>query len=338
VIGFEFSVADYCKLGSMSAKPTAAFLDFATLGPNIDTRALEALCDVRYHDCSDLFEVGPRLRDAQIAIVNKSTVGGDVIRESRRLKLIALSATGSDNVDVATARECGVAVANIRDYCSTSLAQHVFALVLGLTQQINRYDALVRRGAWQASRTFALFDYPIRELTGRTLGIVGSGALGQAVARLGQCFGMEVAISARLGTPREEVPHDRVFFDDLLERADVLTLHCPLNATTKHMIAAPQLQRMKRDALLINTARGGLVDSEALATALRQGEIGGAGIDVLPAEPPPADQPLLAPDIPNLIVTPHVAWAAQEARQRALDQVTENIADFLRGGRLRRLV
>jgi glycerate dehydrogenase len=322
----------------MAAKPKAAFLDFATLGPNVDTKALEALVDVRYHDCSDLFEVGPRLTDCDIAIVNKSQIGGDAMREARRLKLIALCATGSDNVDVATAKQCGVAVANIRDYCSTSLAQHVFALILGLTQQIGGYVALVRRGAWQESRTFAMFDFPIRELTDRTLGIVGSGPLGQAVARLGQAFGMQVAIAARLGTRRGEVPPDRVHFDDLLERADVLSLHCPLNATTKHMIGAPQLKRMKRDALLINTARGGLVDSEALAQALRTGEIGGAGIDVLATEPPPDDHPLLASDIPNLVVTPHVAWAAQEARQRALDQVTENIADFLRGGSLRRIV
>jgi glycerate dehydrogenase len=183
-----------------------------------------------------------------------------------------------------------------------------------------------------------MFDFPIRELTDRTLGIVGSGPLGQAVARLGQAFGMQVAIAARLGTRRGEVPPDRVHFDDLLERADVLSLHCPLNATTKHMIGAPQLKRMKRDALLINTARGGLVDSEALAQALRTGEIGGAGNDVLATEPPPDDHPPLAFDIPNLVVTPHAARSAHEARMLALDQVTENIADFLRGGSLRRIV
>jgi glycerate dehydrogenase len=322
----------------MAAKPTAAFLDFATLGPNVDTRALDALVEVQYHDRSDRVEVAPRIADCEIAIVNKSKVAGEAIRAAKHLRLIALVATGSDNVDLATAKERGVAVANIRDYCSTSLAQHVFALILGLTQQINRYDALVRSGAWVASRTFALLDYPIRELTGRTLGIVGSGALGQAVAKLGDAFEMRVAIAARLGTPRDRVPSGRVHFDDLLEQADVLSLHCPLNAMTRHMIAAPQLKRMKRDAVLINTARGGLIDSQALADALRNGEIGGAGIDVLPVEPPPAEQPLLASDIPNLIVTPHVAWAAQEARQRALDQVIENIAAYLRGGTLRRLV
>jgi glycerate dehydrogenase len=314
------------------------FLDFATLGPNVDTTALEALADVRYHEHSDQREVAPRLADCDIAIVNKCNIGADAIRDSQRLKLIALTGTGTDNVDVATAKQCGVAVVNTRGYGSTSVAQHVFALILGLTQQIGGYAALVRRGVWQQRSMFTMFDYPIRELTGRTLGIVGSGSIGQTVARFGRCFEMHAAFSARLGTPRDEVPPDRVHFDDLLEQADVLSLHCPLNATTKHMIGAPQLQRMKRGALLINTARGGLIDSEALAHALRSGELGGAGIDVLATEPPPGDHPLLAPDIPNLVVTPHVAWAAREARQRSLDQVTENIADFLRGGSLRRLV
>ena len=321
----------------MTAKPTAAFLDFATLGPGVDTARLDELVDARYYDRTEPRDVAARLADCEIAILNKTKVSADAIRASKKLKLITLSATGTDNVDVATARECGVAVANTRDYCSTSLSQHVFALILGLTQQIVGYDALVREGAWQKSRTFALFNYPIRELAGRTLGIVGWGALGQAVAHLGEAFGMRVLVAARLGTPRDQVPKDRVHFDELLPQVDVLTLHCPLNAVTKHMIAAPQLKRMKRDALLINTARGGLIDSAALVAALRSGEIGGAGIDVLPSEPPPAEQPLLAAGIPNLIVTPHVAWAAREARQRALDQVTENIADFLRGGKLRRV-
>ena len=322
----------------MTAKPAAVFLDFSTMGPGVDTTALDALVDARYHDCTDLFEVESRLANCEIAILNKTKVNGEVIRASKRLRLITLCATGTDNVDVAAAKECGIAVANIRDYCSVSLSQHVFALILGLTQQIVAYDGLVRAGAWQNSRTFALLDYPIRELTGRTLGIVGWGSLGHAVAKLGEAFGMRVLIAARLGTPRNEVPADRVYFDDLLDQVDVLSLHCPLNATTKHMISTPQLKRMKNDALLINTARGGLIDSAALVHALRTGEIGGAGIDVLPTEPPPADQPLLEPGIPNLIVTPHVAWAAREARQRGLDQVTENIADFLRGGKLRRIV
>jgi glycerate dehydrogenase len=321
----------------MSAKSQAAFLDFATLGANVDTSKLDALVDVRYHDFSDASEVAARLVDCEIAIVNKSTVGADAIRAAKRLRLIALTGTGSDNVDVAAAEQCAVAVANTRGYGTSSVAQHVFALILELTRRIGGYAALVRRGAWQESRMSALLDFPIRELDGLTLGIVGSGTLGQAVARLGGCFGMRVVFAARLGTARAEVPAGRVHFDDVLERADVLTLHCPLTPATRNMIGAPQLQRMKRDALLINTARGGLVDGEALAAALRAGVIGGAGIDVLPAEPPRAGHPLLEPGIPNLVVTPHVAWGAREARQRALDQVTENIAEFLRGGSLRRI-
>jgi len=292
---------------------------------------------VRYHDFSAPSEVVARLAGCELAIVNKCAIGGDAIRAAKRLKLIALTGTGSDNVDVAAASQCAIAVANTRGYGTSSVAQHVFALILELTRQIGGYAALVRRGAWQESRMFALLDYPMRELDGLTLGIVGSGTLGQAVARLGECFGMRVAFAARPGTARAEVPAGRVHFDELLAQADVLSLHCPLTPATRNMIGAAQLKRMKRDALLINTARGGLVDGEALAAALRAGEIGGAGIDVLPTEPPPAGHPLLEPGIPNLVVTPHIAWAAREARQRALDQVTENIADFLRGGSLRRI-
>jgi glycerate dehydrogenase len=322
----------------MPAKPKAVFLDFATLGPGVDTSGLEGLVDARYYAYSDAADVAARLADCDIAIVNKAKVSGAAIEGAERLKLIALSATGSDNIDTAVARGRGVAVANIRDYCTTAVVQHVFALVLGLTQQIAGYQALVRTGAWQRSRAFALFDFPIRELAGRSLGIVGYGALGQAVGRLGECLGMRLLVSARPGTAPAAVPADRLSFESVLEQADVLSLHCPLTPATHHLIGAPELERMKRDALLINTARGGLIDSAALVQALCDREIGGAGIDVLPAEPPSADQPLLAEGIPNLIVTPHVAWAARESRQRALDQVTENIADFLAGGRLRRIV
>lgn len=320
----------------MSQKPKAVFLDFATLGPDIDTTALDALVDVAYFDFSDAGEIPARLVGCQIALLNKAKLGRDIVLGAEHLELIALSATGTDNVDTKAAQERGIAVANIRDYCSTALAQHVLALILELTQHPGRYDRLVRSGGWQGGRSFALFDYPIRELTGRVLGIVGFGALGRAAARLGACLGMEVRVSARPGAV--DVPEGRVAFEALIEEADVLSLHCPLTEKTRHLIGAPELERMKRDAILINTARGALVDGEALARALRAGEIGGAGIDVLPVEPPPRDHPLLAPDIPNLVVTPHVAWAARESRQRALDQVAENVAAFIEGRRLRRIV
>jgi glycerate dehydrogenase len=321
----------------MAARPSAAFLDYATLGPGVDTTQLERLVDAKYYDSSAPSEVAARVVDCDIAILNKAKLGADAIKGAKRLKLIALVATGSDNVELAAAKERGIAVANIRDYCSTAVVQHVFALVLGFTQQIAGYNALVRAGAWQKSRTFAMFDHPIRELTGRVLGLCGYGSLGQSVGRVGECLGMRVIVSARPGTPRADVPKDRVHFDDVIEQSDVLSLHCPLTPATRHLIGAPQLKRMKRDAILINTARGGLIDSAALVAALRAGEIAGAGIDVLSHEPPQKGDPLRAPDVPNLIVTPHIAWAARESRQRALDQVTENIADFLKGGRLRRL-
>lgn len=306
------------------------------MGPDVETSALEQLVHANYFPFSDPEDIPERIAQAEIVLVNKARLNRAMIVGARQLRLIVLSATGTDNVDVAAAREHGVAVANIRDYCSTALAQHVCALILALTQHVGRYDALVKSGAWQQSKSFALFDYPIRDLTGCTLGIVGYGSLGQAAARIGGTLGMRVLVSAR---PKSAVvPAGRVAFETLLEQADVLSLHCPLTDATRHLIGAPELKRMKSDAILINTARGGLVDDEALAAALRSGEIGGAGIDVLPVEPPPDDQPLLALDIPNLILTPHIAWAARESRQRALDQVVENIADFLDGGKLRRVV
>ena len=319
----------------MSQRPTAAFLDFATMGPNVSTASIDALVEAKYFAYSRADEIPERLAAAEIAIVNKVNLDRKAIAAAPRLRLIALTATGTDNIDCRAAEERGVAVANARDYASRAVAQHVFALVLALTNHVARYDLLVRTGAWQRSRSFALFDYPIRELAGRKLGVVGFGALGQAVAALGRGFGMEVLVSTR---HRDEPEVGRVPFTTILRTADVVTLHCPLTPETEHMIGTRELKLMKPDALLINTARGGLVDGRALAAALERGTIGGAGIDVLPVEPPGADEPLLGSDIPNLLITPHVAWAAREARQRALEQVAENVQAFLTGKRLRRVV
>lgn len=327
----------------MTAKPVAAFLDFASVGPEVDTEPLDRLVNATYYARTRPEEVGARLADAEIAIVNKVRLGREAIAAAERLRLIALAATGTDNVDCVAARERGVAVANIRDYCNAAVAQHVFAMILGLTHHVAAYDSLARSGAWERSDCFTLFDYPIRELAGRTLGIVGYGSLGRAVAALGRCFGMQILVATRPGTgggtgELSEHEGERVAFAGVLERSHVLSLHCPLSAETHHLIGRDELKRMRPDALLINTARGGLVDGHALAAALRSGEIAGAGIDVLPLEPPPADEPLLDPGIPRLLLTPHVAWAAREARQRAVEQVADNIEAFLAGGRLRRVV
>lgn len=321
----------------MPSKPKAVFLDFATVGPGIDTAKLDALADVEYHDYSRAADISPRLAGREIAVLNKAPLGREAIAAAAELRLIALAATGSDNVDVAAARDRGVAVANVREYCSNALAQHVFALILGLTQKVGPYDMLVRSGAWSRSRSFALFDYPIRELGGRKLGIVGYGTLGQAVGRIGDSLGMELLIAQRPGESGPP-PRGRLPLATVIAEADVLTLHCPLTEATRHLLDAAAFRRMKSDAIVINTARGALIDQQALADALRTGQIGGAGIDVLPLEPPPADQPLLKRDIPNLILTPHIAWSAKEARQRAIDQVAENIEAWLAGRELRRIV
>ena len=312
----------------------AAFLDYGTLGPGIDTSSLDELVEVEYYEYSPPNEIPGRLRDVGIGIVNKARVDAATMVANPGLKFIVLAATGSDNVDLQTARQRNIAVANIRDYCTPAVVQHVFALILALTRQLKGYQAVVNAGAWQRSNTFALFDFPIRELTGKTLGIVGYGSLGRGVADVGRAFGMEVLVAARPGAPAE----NRIALDALLEQADVLSLHCPLTDTNRHMIGKSELASMKPDALLINTARGALIDSAALVEALRSGGIGGAGIDVLATEPPTDEEPLLAADIPNLILTPHIAWTASESRQRTLDQVAENVKDFLGGGELRRLV
>ncbi len=257
------------------------------------------------------------------------------IAASPRLRLIALTATGVDNVDMAAAREAGIAVCNLRDYCTPSVVQHVFAMLLALTHRLSDYQALVRAGRWQQAGQFSVFDHPIRELAGRAMGIVGYGALGRAVARVAESFGMQVLLANRPGTAPADGRHD---LDAMLPRLDVLSLHCPLTEATRGLVSRERLVRMKPDAVLINTARGALVDAAALAAALKAGRLGGAGIDVLEREPPPADHPLLDPAIPNLIVTPHVAWAAREARQRCLDELALNVESFLAGGRRNRVI
>ena len=315
----------------------AVFLDFATMGPAIDTQRLDELVTTRYFENTDAEQIVARIDDAEIVIVNKIALAAATLKAARNLRLVVLAATGTDNVDLATAGDRDIGVANIRDYCTPSVAQHVMGIILALTHHLAGYHQRVRQGAWQRSAAFCLFDFPIRELAGLKLGVVGFGTLGREVARIAQAFGMSICIAQRPGSSGPPDP-ERVALEALIPLVDVLTLHCPLTAATQHLIGAKQLAQMKPDALLINTARGALVDTAALAAALQQGVIGGAGIDVLSQEPPVHGDPLLSGDIPNLIVTPHTAWAAQEARQRGMDQVTENIESFLAGQRLRRVV
>jgi glycerate dehydrogenase len=314
----------------------AVFLDFGTVSSgDLDTGPLErALPGIEIRDRTPQSEVPARVAGFEAVLANKSVIDGATIRANPQLRLVALTATGVDNVDLAAAREAGVAVCNLRDYCTASVAQHAFALLLALTHRLADYHALVAAGRWQRAGQFSVFPYPIRELQGRVLGIVGHGTLGKAVAAIARAFGMQVAIANRPDGPPAE---DRQDLDVLLPSLDVLSLHCPLTGATRGLVSRERLARMKPDAVLINTARGALVDAEALADALKAGRLGGAGIDVLEREPPPADHPLLDPSVPNLIVTPHVAWAAREARQRCLDELALNVESFLAGGRRNRV-
>lgn len=311
----------------------AVFLDYATvsfdgdLDPAALQRALPGI-DVRDHTTQD--QVADVIAGAEAVLMNKLRLTREIMARTPTLRLIAVAATGTNNIDLAAARERGIAVCNLRDYCTASVVQHVFGVLLLLTHKLREYDQRVRSGAWQQGEQFCLLDFPIRELTGRSFGIVGFGALGRGVARVAQAFGMNVVVANRPGGEREP---GRVDLEELLGRADVLSLHCPLTPATEGMIGAAELARMKPDAVLINTARGALVDAGALADALRGHRLGGAAIDVLAQEPPVDGSPLLAADIPNLIVTPHIAWGAREARQRCLDEMAANVEDFLRGGR-----
>ena len=315
----------------------SVFLDFATVShDDVDVAPLrDAGTDLVVYDATPESAVAERIRDADILITNKLRLDRSLIEGADRLRLVCLAATGTDNVDLGAAADRGVGVCNIVGYCTRSVVQHVFAVLLSLTHHVESYRALMRAGAWRASPQFCLLDFPIRELSGRHLGIVGLGELGRAVADTAGAFGMEVIVAQRPGGPPAA---GRVPLEDLLANADVVSLHCPLTDDTRSLIGARELALMRDDALLINTARGALVDSAALADALRAGQIGGAAIDVLPQEPPVDGDPLLADDIPNLIVTPHVAWSAREARQRAISLIAENIRSFLRGGKRGRVV
>jgi glycerate dehydrogenase len=316
----------------------AVFLDFGSVstGGDLDLSSLRStLPTLQVHDVTPDELVDERIAGREIVLLNKAEITRRRIESNPNLKLVALTATGVNNVDVDAAQERGVAVCNIRDYCTASVAQHVFATLLTLTHSIREYDRELKAGAWQKGEQFTLLNYPIRELAGRTLGIVGYGVLGQAVARIAEAFGMRVLVASRPGT---DCADGRMPLEALLPIVDVLSLHCPITDATRGLIGARELSLMRPDAVLINTARGGLVDADALAFALREGLIGGAAIDVLTQEPPVDGNPLLAGDLHNLIVTPHTAWAAQESRQRAIDELSANVRDFIAGGRRGRVV
>jgi len=281
------------------------------------------------HDRVAPGEVAALLRQATIAIVNKIPLPAAVVGQLARLRLVAISATGTDNVDVAACRARGIVVCNIRNYAVHTVPEHSFALILALRRSLLAYRQDVARGLWQRSEQFCLSGHPVRDLHGSTIGIFGEGAIGQGVAQLARGFGMRVLFADHAPPKADGVQFTPL--DTVLAESDVITLHLPLTAETRNLIGARELACMKPEALLINTARGGLVDERALAEALRSGAIGGAGFDVLSVEPPRAGNPLLELDLPNLIVTPHVAWSSREAMQALADQLIDNVEAFVQG-------
>ena len=315
----------------------AVFLDYATVGPGLDMRPLTNLLpELEIFDATEDDQVPGRIRNAEFVFANKIRLTDELLEAATCLRFIGLTATGTDNIDLEGAKKSGVAVCNIRGYCTRSVTEHVFGLLLTLTHNLHRYIADVRDGAWQLSQDFCMLTHPLRELSTMTMGIVGYGELGSGVARRARDFEMRVIISARPGS--DSIGDDRVSFDDLLKQSDVISLHCPLTDQTRGLFAAEEFRKMKSSALLINTARGALIDSAALADALQSGEIAAAAIDVLPFEPPVRGDPLLDYAGDNLIITPHIAWATDRSRQDSIHELAENVAAFLRGEERNRVV
>ncbi|MCE1238989.1 MAG: D-2-hydroxyacid dehydrogenase [Azonexaceae bacterium] len=284
------------------------------------------------HPKSAPADVVERLAGADIAITNKVPIPAAAVDALPQLKMIAISATGTNNVDLDACRQRGIVVSNIRGYAEHTVPEHVFALLLALSRNLIAWRETLLAGGWQRAEQFCLFDHPIRDLHGATLGLIGSGSLGNGVARLAEAFGMRVLRAEHRGATR--IRPGYTAFAEVLKAADAISLHCPLNDATRGLIGEAELQAMKPSALLINTARGGIVDETALIRALREGWIAGAGFDVLTVEPPPADHPLVDPALlalPNFLLTPHVAWASRPAMQTLADQLIANIEAFAAG-------
>ena len=303
------------------------FLDRASVIANL--RRPRAATDYLEYPHSEAHELIERLRGAAVAITNKVPLREAVLRQLPQLRMIAVAATGYDIVDVGYCRDHGIAVANIRNYAVHTVPEHAFALILALRRNLLAYRADVEQGLWNRSEQFCLLDHPILDLHGAQLGIIGEGALGRAMAAIGAAFGMRAVFRdhpQRVGEDLEYQPLPR-----LLAESDVVSLHCPLLPSTHNLIGEAELRTMKRTAILINTARGGLVDERALVRALQEGTIAGAGFDVLTVEPPREGNPLLDLRLPNLIVTPHIAWASRGAMQFLADQLIDNIDAWAAG-------
>ncbi len=308
----------------MSDKPlNIVFLDRATIG--VSVREPKFPHTYKEYEETSADQVVERLANAAVAIINKVPMRAPSLEKLPGLKLIAVAATGTDCVDKAYCKAHGITVSNIRNYAVNTVPEHTLALIFALRRSLVPYVLDVRRGKWQTINQFCYFDHPIRDITGSTLGIIGYGALGKSVGARASAFGMKIIATDVFDFP------GKVDLDTILTQSDIISLHCPLTDGTRNMIGAAEFKKMKRDAILINTARGGLVDENALIDALKGGEIGGAGFDVLSVEPPKNGNVLIDANLPNLIVTPHVAWASVEAMTALANQLVDNIEAWVAG-------
>lgn len=314
----------------------AVYLDYKSLDQDdLNLQGLEAVFDeLTLYPSTAKADVLSRVRDVDVIITNKVLIDADLIAQCPNLKMIQVSATGTNNVDSAAAKARGIVVCNCQAYGTAAVAQHTIMLMLNLATSFLCYQQKVQQGEWQKTDQFCLLNAPIVELSGKTLGIVGYGELGKAVTKLAEAFGMNIIVGALPNRPSDA---SRVPFKELLPQVDFLSLHCPLTEETRDLISHAELDAMKPGAFLINCARGGVVNEAALAQALRESKIAGAAVDVLTVEPPKEGNVLLHPSIPNLIVTPHNAWGSVDARQRIVDQMIENIKAFQSGQPIRQV-
>ncbi|CAD9195244.1 2-hydroxyacid dehydrogenase [Acinetobacter bohemicus] len=314
----------------------AVFLDYESLDQHdLDLSALEASFDaLSLYPSTSQAQLLERVQHADVIISNKVIVDAATIQQCPNLKLILISATGTNNIDLIQARAQGIVVCNCQGYGTSAVAQHTLTLMLALATSLLQYDRAVQQGQWNTSPIFCLLDFPIVELEGKTLGILGYGELGQAVAKLAEAFGMKVLVGSM---PKRPSDSSRIPFAELLPQVDFLSLHCPLTEDTRDLIDAKAFDAMKPSAFLINCARGGIVNEQALADALIQGKIAGAATDVLTVEPPKEGNVLLDQHLPNLIITPHSAWGSVDARQRIVQQMVENAEAFKAGQPIRQV-
>lgn len=304
------------------------FLDSETLDQqDLDFSVLTStLENWQLYGATSASQVWQRMEHAEIVVTNKVVLNASLLQQASRLRYIGIAATGCDNVDVATAKKLGITVCNVKAYSTATVIQHTIGLLIALASKIVDYDRLVKEGEWINAKYFCLQNYKTMELEGKILGIVGYGAIGSGVAKVAEQLGMKILIAKREG----QNSSNRKLLKEMLAEVDVLSLHCPLNDQTRHLIGEKELSMMKKGALLINVSRGGLIDEQALAEALLSGHLGGAALDVVSKEPPHQDNPLFQ-KLPNLIITPHVAWSSFEARKRLLSEVAENIKCFIKG-------